>query len=220
MKKKTIYQMIVDKSGSMSNSRSQVISGFNEQLSSIQAIQAQYPNQEILMALRFFNETVDQNVVEHTQVGAIEPLHPNQYAPNGFTALLDAIGKSIYDIKIKFGHEIQSDQTTVVMIIITDGEENMSKFYTFDDIKRMISELEATESWNFTFMGADLDAIQVAAKMGIDRKNTLSFDKEDYTHVSKQYFADAAEVYASHKDKNIKSKEFFSIFKTKDIRKK
>ncbi len=63
MNKKTIYQMIVDQSGSMTGSESQVIEGFNGQLKSIQTIQKEFPNQELVMGLRFFNSQVDRYAI-------------------------------------------------------------------------------------------------------------------------------------------------------------
>jgi hypothetical protein len=205
MKKRTVYQLIVDRSGSMTGMEHQVISGYNEQLQAAQGVQSRY---------------VDNNVADYRLVSDLLPLSLNDYQVKGSTALLDAIGKSIYDIKTRFGHQITNEDTSVVMIIITDGHENASRMYTYEDIRRMVSELEATEKWSFTFMGADLDAIGASRSFGINPDNTLSFDKGDYARVTKHYFENAAESYANSKAKNIKSNNFFSIFKDKDIRKK
>jgi len=104
-----------------------------------------YPDQEIVMGLRFFDHNVDNNVADYRLVNDLLPLSLHDYQVKGSTALLDAIGKSIYDIKTRFGHQITNEDTSVVMIIITDGHENASRMYTYEDIRRMVSELEATE---------------------------------------------------------------------------
>jgi hypothetical protein len=220
MKKRTIYQLIIDRSGSMAGMERQVVSGYNEQLQAAQGIQRKYPDQEIIMGLRFFDEHVGNNIADFRLVDELLPLSMHDYQLDGTTALLDAIGKSIYDIKTRFGHQIMNEDTSVVVIIITDGYENASRMYTYEDIRRMVTELEATEKWSFTFMGADLDAIGASQAFGINPENTLSFDKSDYARVSKQYFEQAAESYASSKERNIKSNNFLSIFSVKDIRKK
>lgn len=220
MKKKTVYQLIVDRSGSMQGMENQVVSGYNEQLQVAQGIKVKYPEQEIIMGLRFFDHNVGNNVADFKPVDQLLPISPSYYRVDGTTALLDAIGKSIYDIKTKFGYEIEQEETTVVMIIITDGHENASRFYTFQDIHRMIRELESTNRWSFTFMGADLDAIGASSRFGINPENTLSFDKADYVQVSKEYFEHAADTYASNKASNRSTSNFFSIFNDKDIRKK
>ena len=218
MNKKTIYQMIVDQSGSMTGSESQVIEGFNGQLKSIQTIQKEFPNQELVMGLRFFNSQVDRNAIPFNNVNTIAALNRELYRPDGGTALLDAIGKSIYDIKTQFGHEIEENQASVVLIIITDGYENASRFYTYGDIQRMVKELEATEKWNFTFMGADLDAMSVSQNMGFNKDSYLSFSKDKYAEVNNSYFDAAARDYAEKKSSGTSSNGFFSIFNKKDLR--
>lgn len=220
MKKRTVYQLIIDRSGSMSGMERQVVSGFNEQLQVAQGIQKKYPEQEIIMGVRFFDQMVGNNLADFKVVAELSPLSMNDYQLGGTTALLDAIGKSVYDIKTRFGHQIASEDTSVVIIVMTDGYENASRMYTYDDIRRMVTELEATEKWSFTFMGADLDAIGASSSMGINPENTLSCDKGDYSRVSRHYFEQAAESYASAKERNIKSNNFLSIFRDKDIRKK
>jgi hypothetical protein len=220
MKKRTIYQLIIDRSGSMDGMQHQVVTGYNEQLQVAKGIQVKYPSQELLMGLRFFDTHVGQNISDFRHVGELTELKRSDYVVNGSTALLDAIGKSVYDIKTRFGHQIMNENTSVVVIIITDGYENASRMYTYEDIRRMVTELEATEKWSFTFMGADLDAIGASQSFGINPENTLSFDKSDYARVSKQYFEQAAESYASSKERNINSNNFLSIFSVKDIRKK
>jgi hypothetical protein len=204
----------------MAGMERQVVSGYNEQLQAAQGIQRKYPDQEIIMGLRFFDEHVGNNIADFRLVDELLPLSMHDYQLDGTTALLDAIGKSIYDIKTRFGHQIMNEDTSVVVIIITDGYENASRMYTYEDIRRMVTELEATEKWSFTFMGADLDAIGASQAFGINPENTLSFDKSDYARVSKQYFEQAAESYASSKERNINSNNFLSIFSVKDIRKK
>jgi uncharacterized protein YegL len=220
MKKRTLYQMVIDQSGSMQGSEQQVITGFNEHLQSMKATQEKYPDQDIIMSLKFFNNEVGPNSVNFESVVSCRELSQSDYRPSGSTALLDAIGKSIYDIKTKFGSEIHSDGTTVVFIIITDGYENASRMYTFDDIQRMIGELEATENWNFNFMGADLDAINAASRYGIQANSTISFDKSNYAQVSRDYLSRASEDYARKKQLGEKTQGFFDIFDKKDLRKK
>ncbi|NBO61137.1 MAG: hypothetical protein EBU82_09230 [Flavobacteriia bacterium] len=220
MKKRTLYQMVIDQSGSMQGSEHQVIVGFNEHLQSMKSTQEKYPEQEIIMSLKFFNNEVGPNTVNFEPVSQCHELSRHHYHPTGSTALLDAIGKSIYDIKTKFGSEIHANGTTVVFIIITDGHENASRMYTFDDIQRMIGELEATENWNFTFMGADLDAINAASRYGIQANSTISFDKSDYARVSRDYLSRASEDYAQKKQQGEKPNGFFDIFDKKDLRKK
>lgn len=134
MKKRTVYQLIIDRSGFMAGMGPQVVSGFIEQLQAAQGIQRKYPDQEIIMGLRFFDHTVGNNMADFKVVDELLPLSMSDYQVGGTTALLDAMGKSVYDIKTRFGHQIANEDTSVVIIVMTDGYENASRMYTYDDV--------------------------------------------------------------------------------------
>ena len=146
-------------------------------------------------------------------------MSPISYIPSGSTALLDAIGKSIYDIKSIYGPEIEQDLASVVVIIITDGHENASRFYTYHDIARMIKELDATERWTFSFLGADLDAIHTSKMLNIRNENVMSFSKENYAGMMNNV-SDSMREYSKTKAEGTTKKDIFDIFKNKDIRNK
>jgi Mg-chelatase subunit ChlD len=88
------------------------------------------------------------------------------YSPRGSTALLDAIGRTVFEMKEKLDKmAIEERPKRVVIAVITDGEENASREYQLDQIKKMIQENEAL-GWDFLFLGASLNAISVAQSMG------------------------------------------------------
>ena len=68
--------------------------------------------------------------------------------------------------------------TTFVVVILTDGFENSSRRYTLEDIRTMITRLEATGNWTFSFIGATLDAVDIAEQMSIKRQNSFIFSKD------------------------------------------
>jgi hypothetical protein len=74
---------------------------------------------------------------------------------------------------------MESDEATVVMVILTDGEENSSRFYDFPFISKTIKRLEKTGKWTFTFLGTDIDAFHVGEMLSIKRENTMQFDKRE-----------------------------------------
>jgi hypothetical protein len=179
MKKRTVYQLIVDRSGSMAGMEHQVISGYNEQLQAAQGVQGRYPDQEIVMGLRFFDHNVGSNVADFKLVNDLLPLSMNDYQVNGTTALLDAIGKSIYDIKTRFGHHITNEDTSVVMIIITDGHENASKLVDTQQLREKIMKLQQQGNWEFIFFGADLDVNEINTILKIPQLKYHNFEKEE-----------------------------------------
>jgi len=178
-KKKTIYQFIIDRSGSMQGMESEAINGFNKQLATLKSLQKEFLDQEFIVSLSFFNDTI-VNPIVFGQPEDLSDLTVEQFRPDGLTALLDAVGSSIHKINNVYGEQIRSKMTTVVMVIITDGFENASRMYTYQEISTMIQELEKGAAWTFTLLGADMDAFQASEKLNIRAQNVASFKKEHY----------------------------------------
>lgn len=176
--KKTIYHLIVDKSGSMSDCIDRTIEGFNEQLKSICLLSQKFPEQDIAMGLTMFNDQV-QPLFYETNPEIIKPLSVKSYWTEGCTALLDAVGETITTLQQAQVRSEQFIPTTVVIVILTDGHENSSTKYRLHDIRRMIASLEETGKWTFSFIGATLDAVDVAEQMAIKRSNSVQFDKSE-----------------------------------------
>ena len=214
--KKTIYHFIIDKSGSMTGMEEQAVQGFNTQLATLQELKRTYPEQEFRVSLTFFNDRV-RNIITNGQVEQLFPMNPNTFNPGGSTALLDAIGSSIYQIKSDFGVELLNDEATVVMVIITDGAENASRLYTFHELARMIKELDETGKWTFSFLGADLDAIHTSQMLNIRRENVISFSKRNYAEMMHDV-SFSIQSYAQSKSEGNLKNDIFDIFDKKDLR--
>ena len=202
----------------MQGSEAQTIAGFNTNLKTVQDLEIEFKEQEYAVSLTFFNEQVSP-VIKNAKSSTLNPLTRMSYMPSGSTALLDAIGKSIYDIKSVYGSEIEQDLASVVLIIITDGQENASRFYTYHDIARMIKELDATERWTFSFLGADLDAIHTSKMLNIRNENVMSFSKENYAGMMNNV-SESMREYSVNKASGTTKKDIFDIFKNKDLRNK
>ena len=176
--KTTYYQFILDRSGSMSDVRSATLEAFNSHIESIRKAALKFPEQEFYASLCTFNDAVEHPIVE-SRLKDFEPLNMRSYVTNGSTALLDAIGHSVHRIRTEHAKELDKGKASVVVIIMTDGMENASRLYSFPEISRMISQLEATDFWTFTFLGADLDAFEIGRMLNIREANTKSFYKAD-----------------------------------------
>lgn len=177
-KQKTIYHLVVDKSGSMSDCITGTIEGFNEQLASIRNLGVEFPEQEMVIGLTTFNGRVEHKFVCAPPTEAYL-MNRENYLPSGSTALLDAIGKSIALIDEQKAAAEKEMPTTVVMVILTDGHENCSKYYSHPEVQQMIQCRQETGSWTFSYLGATLDAVDVAERLSIKRNNSISFDKRD-----------------------------------------
>ncbi len=173
---KTIYHLVVDKSGSMHDCIAQTINGFNEQIAKIKEMEKEFPEQEMSIGLTTFNHDVD-HIYYMRQLADAYKMTVDNYIPKGSTAMLDAMAETMLKLS---SHQQESNKelpTTVVMVILTDGYENASRKYTLNNIKEMIEAREATGTWTFSFLGATLDAVDVAEKMSISRENSISFQK-------------------------------------------
>jgi len=180
--KKTIYHFVVDQSGSMAGLENQTIEGFNSQLKTIKKLKEDYPENEYIVSVTYFEDDVS-DIIRFGKIENIPLLNRENYQPGSTTALLDAIGKSVEAIREKFEKEINKDLATVVVVILTDGHENASRYYSYEQISKIIEELNATKKWIFTFLGAGINASSITNRIKIHARNVASFDKTEYSAV-------------------------------------
>lgn len=176
-KRKTIYHLIVDKSGSMNDCIEQTINGFNEQVNRIKQLEEEFQDEEMTIGLTTFNSNVTHNFFGVKPSNTL-PLTTEDYKPNGSTALLDAIGLTIQQIESAIKLIPDTVKTSVVVVILTDGYENASRIFDLNAIQQKISKLQEEGNWTFSFIGATLDAVDIAVKMSINKNNSYVFEKQ------------------------------------------
>lgn len=172
MKSKTYYQLIMDASGSMSGVQVETLNALNSQIESIRKTAAKNPEQKIYVSLTLFDTGVKE-LITNSAPNCIQLLTRSQYVPNGGTALLDAIGSRIAKLE-----EVVTPEDDVVMVILTDGEENASQFYNYAQIANKIKTLTDKGNWSFSFLGADIDGWRIAQNLNIRQKEVRSFSKD------------------------------------------
>jgi len=214
--KTTLYHFVIDQSGSMAGMEEFAIGGFNTQLRTIQTLQQEKPTETFLCSLTLFSGTV-VDVLRQAPVETLIALSDGYFRPRGSTALLDAIGKSIFSIKERYGNDIAEDKMSVVMVIITDGHENSSRMYTYHDIAQLIKTLEEGEKWTFSFLGADFDAIHTSQMLNIRSENAMNFSKTGYSSMMHD-LSDSIKAYSNSKSDGNLKKDLLDIFKNKDRR--
>jgi uncharacterized protein YegL len=157
---------ILDCSGSMSGSKyNTALSGLNEELNVLKQ------NNDASYTYTFveFESTVrkPQYVLSPiTDINKVSAIHPT-----GMTALYDAIGQTLKEIKAKRTNKDEK----VLVNIFTDGEENNSRSYNSRDIEKLIKDLES-EGFTVTFVGTKGDIANIVRTVGIDISNTMSHD--------------------------------------------
>ena len=161
---------ILDRSGSMAGLEKDTIGGFNAMLEK----QRRGEGQALISTVLFSNESA----VIHDRVDAREvpPLTEREYFVCGCTALLDAVGGAIRHIGNvhKYAREEDRPERTL-FIITTDGMENASRHYDLRRVRAMIERQKARYGWEFLFLGANIDAVDTAARLGIDADRAANF---------------------------------------------
>ena len=96
--------------------------------------------------------------------------------PRGSTAMLDAIGRAVNATGARLA-ALPEDQRpgAVIVGIMTDGLENASREFSYPSIKALIEQQEQTYGWTFMYMGANQDAIEVGASLGVARDRSLTY---------------------------------------------
>lgn len=155
VKQKTFVAALIDESGSMAGLRRDVVVGYTDYLQMLRETPA-----EIRAALTLFDTTV-REIYTGVPVMQAEPLDQHYHPEHGgSTALYDAVGTTVYHLD-----GIADGQDRVLVIIMTDGEDNASKDMTLAKVKKLIAAREATGKWAFIFLGTD---ITTGRKMGIN----------------------------------------------------
>lgn len=167
---KTELAFILDRSSSMEVIRSAAIQGFNAFLRDQQVAAGQ-----TRLSLVFFDTDIETHL-DSIPVAEVTPLDHRSYIPRGCTALLDAIGDTIDRLGQRLAVLPEADCPDHVSVaILTDGEENSSTRYNWQDVAKRIKHQTEKYSWEFLFLGASEDAIATAAKMHIHAANASQF---------------------------------------------
>ena len=161
---------ILDRSGSMSNLVSDTIGGYNSLIEK----QKKEPGEAAVTTV-LFDDQYDV-VCDNTTIQKVEPMTDKVYFARGMTALLDAIGKTLQTVAARQKTAVDSAvPAKTVVVIMTDGMENASKEYSYKAIQKLIERQQKESGWEFLFMGANIDAIGTAGKMGISPSRAANY---------------------------------------------
>lgn len=198
MAKKTRIVFILDKSGSMGDSRQEVCDGFNAFVDEQKRWEG-----EVNMSLIYFDNYV-QVGFKNKRIGDVGKLTKREYQTGGGTELYRAVGNVISQMQPS-----RKDEMTIVTII-TDGCDNSSGGWDSDGIRKLIHK-KREKKWAITLLGAGIDAFYIARCMGIAKGNVLGLS------CSKEAFARAFKAisssYSSEILKGVEKSDHENIFK-------
>lgn len=169
---KTLIAALLDRSGSMCTSVQATEDGWREIIDGQRAGSGQC---QVTLA-QFDSEY--EVVYPITEINAVPEF---RLVPRGSTALLDSAGRLITEVGEQLSAMPEEQRPgQVICLIMTDGHENDSRHWTWDALKALITQQREVYNWEFIFLGADIDAIEVASRMGMDREYAMNFDKRNY----------------------------------------
>lgn len=174
-KDSTHLVLILDRSGSMSSVKEATIEGFNQFISD----QKKVPLPATISLYQF--DDVYEPVYENIDLKDAKYLNDNMYQPRNTTALFDAIGKTINSyISLYTSLLIKERPKKVLFCIITDGCENAStEFRSKKSVKDLMDSVKNKYNWQFSFVGAGIDAYREAESYGIARGQTMKVSHDD-----------------------------------------
>jgi len=172
----TEIAFILDRSGSMQSIKAGTLEGVNAFLDQQKQENAAYP---VKFSLTLFSTETE---VRHSSVPVTEvpSLSDTTYLPDGGTALLDAIGITIDSLGKRLADTPEAERPAkVIVAIMTDGEENSSRIFSWDQISEKIKHQTDVYKWEFLFMGANQDAIANASRINISVESSTNYYQQD-----------------------------------------
>ena len=164
--------LLIDRSGSMSTVHSETINGLNHFVEQQRAVDG-----KCLLDAWGFDDKLEQ-VIDSLPVADVKAFTNEDFTPRGWTALCDSIGVVVKSLGDRFSALKESDRPRrVLFVIMTDGHENASQGYTYDSVREMIIHQTDVYSWDFVFLGADIDVPKVQSHLGI--ADAYTFNKMD-----------------------------------------
>jgi hypothetical protein len=202
-----VYNLnILDESGSMESIKKATIQGFNELLQSIKHSLKTLPEIGQFVNYYSFNGGEIKELLPLNDASLLNYLNEENYRPDNMTPLYDAIGLAVNRLKKSIANQ---SNYSVLVTILTDGEENASVEYTHKAIAQLVSDLKS-QGWVFTYIGANHDVEKTAFSLNINNHLHFQANEED----TRKMFSTTASSRTRYMDK-IKSgkkdldKDFF-----------
>ena len=165
---------ILDRSGSMAGLESDTIGGFNAMIEK----QKKQDGECFVSTVLFDNQS--EVLHDRMKLADVPKMTEKDYYVRGCIALLDAIGGAIHHIGNIHKYARSEDVPTRTMFVITtDGMENASHVYSASKVKAMIERQKEKYGWEFLFIGANIDAVETAANIGISRERAVNYHADE-----------------------------------------
>lgn len=171
---------VFDRSGSMASMFDAAVKGFNEYVEQ----QAADPG-DVNISVYTFDNVIDRPLFRASLKDGVirEQIREgvtHWFKPRGSTALYDGMKHATDEVGAALALQAEDERPGKVMVVvITDGQENASRTATLEQIAAMVKTQRETYSWEYIFIGANQDAILTAAKFDIPMACALTYSAND-----------------------------------------
>lgn len=148
--------VVLDESGSMEPIRRDMIKALNDLLKEQRQI-----DRPCKFTLVKFNDRI-KRVIENADLKETRDLSVEDYYPEKTTALYDAIGSTIDWFRY---------ESNVLLVIITDGQENASTKYNKKQITDLLDEKKRYRQWTYVYLSNDLTNSMQGTNLGLDNSS-------------------------------------------------
>ena len=199
-------RIVLDRSGSMSGSQKitmQALNNYLKELKTEKGINAS-------VTVSTFDSISIDIPISRVSVKTLKSFPADLLQPRGGTPLFDAIGLAIHDLE----NIIEATDDNKVLVIVTDGNENASKEYTFENISSKIKEKEEA-GWLIIYLGADHDTFKQSNSLNFNRERSMKYSKKDSVDTFKAVTRTTLDYSKGMKSKDIKFTEQERIYSDK-----
>lgn len=166
----SLIAALLDRSGSMQQIADDTRGGFDAYIAKVRA--DRHPGEQVLVSLAQFDNEYDDVYLNRP----IDEVPPLSLEPRGMTALLDALGRFITSVGASLAKLDEAQRPgDVTVLVMTDGMENSSVEWKPDTIRALIEQQKTTYSWDFVFLGANIDAVSVGTDLGFDKDRSMTY---------------------------------------------
>ncbi len=162
-----LVTFVLDETQSMQSRKEVTISGFNEWAQEME----KFPGEVLFNLIKFHSEKYEI-LIKQATLGINKPrLTAENYRPASLTPLFDAVSKAIRETEDQL--ENLPDDTEVILVVLTDGEENASQEVTLEGIRSLIQE-KIDAGWAVTYLGVSESAWRGGGQMGVPVGSTMN----------------------------------------------
>jgi uncharacterized protein YegL len=167
MKNYTDLTFVIDRSGSMGSIAEDMEGGFATFIKD-----QKETKDDVRVSVVYFDDKYDVAFTTRP----IAEVDKIVITPRGSTALIDALGRTIDAIGVRLAALDEKERPNRVLVMtITDGQENASREFTLDEVKEKIKLQREVYAWDFSFLGANIDSFTAGAGLGIAKGSTRNF---------------------------------------------